>query len=61
MLGESCAANHRHFLVHKEMGAISIARIAGLHAEIWNQELMNTDQDITTSDFKYNNHKKLYY
>jgi len=34
MLGESCVANRRHFLVRKEMGAISTARLAGLHAEI---------------------------
>lgn len=59
MLGEPCVANRRHFLVHKEMGAISTARLAGLHDEIWNQELLNTDQDIMVFYFKYNNHKEV--
>lgn len=41
------------------MGAISTARLAGLHAEIWNQELLNTDEDIMTFYFKHNNHKEV--
>lgn len=59
MLGESCVVNHRQFLVHNEMEAILTTRLAGLHAAIWNQELLNTDQDTMIFYFKYNNHKEV--
>jgi hypothetical protein len=33
--------------------------MAGLHAEIRNQEQLNTDQDIATFGLKNNNHKEV--